>query len=273
MIIGVQKGGTTSLFHYLSQHPQVISPENKELHYFSMEENYRLGNSWYHAQFPLPNKFKRGCKAFEATPAYLYYPFCAERIMRYDRNLKLVIVLRDPVDRAYSAWNMFRNFRNDPVHSRLTEERGFAEVVAAEMELIGQGNETDVPLEQSYVRRGLYLEQIERYLQFFPREQLFITENTELKADCERVLTELTTFLELPPRDWSLRTREDFNVGRYKEEAMPDATRRLLVDFYRSHNKRLFEFLGKSYSWLSIAICGLSWQTDAGEFLMCNLIN
>lgn len=249
LIIGAQKGGTTSLYHYLARHPLVVSSRDKEIGFFSLDEKYRQGYGWYHAQFPLPYLLKKGTQAFEATPEYLYYPECPERIHRYDPRMKLVVVLRDPVERAYSAWNMFRNFRNDPVHYRLTEERSFEDAVAAEMGFLEGRGAGVAPLERSYVRRGLYFEQIERYLRYFPREQIFITENDLIRSDRAGVLAEISRFLNLPAWDWSSVGKGSFNVGRYEGEAMPDRVRMLLADFYRPHNEKLFQFLGVRYDW------------------------
>jgi len=100
LIIGTQKGGTTSLFHYLQKHPNVLSPEKKEIQYFSW--NYRRGLLWYRSFFP---KKKNNKIAGEASPDYLFHPYAAKRAYEYNPNFKIIVLLREPIDRALSQYH------------------------------------------------------------------------------------------------------------------------------------------------------------------------
>jgi hypothetical protein len=248
LIIGAQRAGTTSLFHYLSKHPSLIPSRVKEVGFFCFETNFVKGYSWYHNHFPLPHEVRRDSVAFEATPEYLYYPHCPERVCRYNEKLKLIIILRDPVERAFSAWNMFRNFKTDPNWVHLTEYQGFPQSIMSEMKTIDKDNPLGYPLEPSYVRRGIYVIQIERYLKFFPRSAIYITENTMLRKETRRVLQEIADFLGIP--QWEPQeTREGLNSGRYEGQVIPGDIKALLGEFYRPYSERLFQLIGREFEW------------------------
>jgi hypothetical protein len=248
LIIGAQRAGTTSLFHYLSQYPSLLPARAKEVGFFCFETNFVKGYSWYHNHFPLPHQINPSSITFEATPEYLYYPQCPERIRSYNREMRLIIILRNPVERAFSAWNMFRNFKTDPNWFHLTEYRNFHESIMTEMKTIDKDRPLGYPLEPSYVRRGLYVIQIERYLKFFPRSAIYITENTILKKETRRVLLEIADFLKIPR--WEPQgSLDDFNSGRYEGQVIPGDIKTLLEEFYRPYNKKLFRLIGREFEW------------------------
>jgi len=249
LIIGVQKGGTTSLYQYLSSHPLIDPSKKKEIHFFDQDSNFMKGYSWYNKHFPLKPLGNKETITFEATPAYIYFPFCPERIWHYNPKMKLILILRDPVERAFSQWNMFRNFQNSIKFNHLSEKRSFDEVVAIEIGLIKQGSIVALPEQHNYVRRGIFIEQIERYLQYFPRDQIFIAESTAFRANKSIILSEITEFLGLPPYEWERVRAQTKNTGKYTELKMSTGARRLLADFYRPYNEKLFKFLGKRYDW------------------------
>lgn len=250
LIIGAQKAGTTSLFDYLSHHPSVVPSREKEVCFFSNDEFYQKGEAWYHSHFPMPYRVSKGSLAYEATPEYLFYPQCPERIFRYDAGVKLIIILRDPVERAYSAWNMYRGFQRDPVHFRLAEYRDFETAVREEIQLMNRTPRGDQPLEPSYVRRGLYAEQIERYRAYFPWGQLFIMDMSDLSGDPAGTLDKITDFLGIPRWTWDGAYFAAKNQWKY-QSAMPDAVRTMLREFYRPYNRQLAGLLDKEFTWTS----------------------
>lgn len=265
LIVGAEKAGTTALFRYLSCHPGLTSSVTKETYFFSPEafrgwthnpaypffERLKheafdphprpWARRWYHAQFPVPRPGRFGIR-FEATPGYLYYPLTPRRIHAYDAGMKLIVLLRDPVERAYSAWNMFRSIA-DAEHIQLKERRGFDEAVREEMELIDR-----IPLTvgKDYVRRGLYHAQLRRYLQYFPGHQVHVVHSRHLRLRTKEALRGICEFLGVEPLtgdDWPPVT-----VGTYESE-MPPETRDLLTQFYAPHNTSLFNLLGRSFNW------------------------
>lgn len=239
LIIGGQKCGTNALSNYLVQHPQIFRSYEKEIYYFE-SMNYQKGNTWYHHHFPLPHHLKRNMIGFEATPEYLYYPAVAERICAYNPQMKFIVLLRDPVERAFSAWNMHcRTIINRP------ETRKFDHAVREEIEKMPN---RDADLEPGYVRRGLYYEQLMRYFNYFPRDQILITDSRSLKDNSVAVMNEITRFLELQEYDWHGEDLAPHHVGQYKSQ-IPDETKAFLRDFYKPHNEKSYQLLAQDFHW------------------------
>lgn len=262
LLVGAQKAGTTSMFHYLAEHPNIRAAPEKEIGFFDQDVNYRRGVAWYHSRFPLAIKPGAALATFEATPQYLYYPWAAQRIRAYAPGMKIIVVLRNPVERAYSAWNMFRQRarngfrlragRFDPSLRKIMngllgapEFPSFEACVEREIEAIGRGGR--LPLEPSFVRRGFYAEQLQRYFQYFPRDQVCVVESGALKSDPAGVLAGTVRFLGLPAHTW-LEHRTGHLVGEY-EQRLSHAVRDRLAAFYRPYNERLYELLGEDFGW------------------------
>ena len=264
LIIGTQKGGTVALRKYLARHPNIVPAKKKEIGYFDQDISYRRGDCWYHGHFPLPHRLGRHGVTFEATPEYLYYPKAAQRIFSYDPALKLIVLLREPVGRAFSAWNMFRTLRYehpdslrailpecDPVLRESISQMlsgDFPEFNQAVLDEIDGTLSGSAALEPSFVRRGLYHEQLLRYLKCFSREQILVLDSARLKRELGNVLPEVARFLGLPeygtlPADLPL-----FHVGQY-EQPIAASTRGFLREFYKPHNDKLYELLGRDFGW------------------------
>jgi Sulfotransferase domain len=268
LIVGAQKAGTTALYYYLAEHPNIIQGRDKEIGFFSPElfehwpENpahhilgshdnitsfhlrcYHKQMVWYHKQFPLPHERGKSRITYEATPEYLYYPNAPLRIHNYDHNIKLIAILRNPVDRAFSAWNMYYREFNRGMYRRLRELRNFDEAIRDELrELSGTSK-----LEPGYVRRGIYCEQLTRYFKLFKRNQLLILSSQELRDNTSHALRRVSEFLELPeysyPKAWP-----PYLVGTY-DDKLPRKTGRLLRDFYKPFNEKLYEMLDRDFGW------------------------
>ena len=251
LIIGGQKCGTSALFKYLSDHPNIETPRRKEIGYFDQDEKYRRGHVWYHSHFPMPKIATNGrAVTYEATPEYLYNPLSAERILAYDPQIKLIVLVRDPVQRAYSAWQMYRRKlsypRYQPIMGPYMKTLGdFDLAVRSEVDGIGQGG---LQIEPSYVRRGLYLEQLLRYLKYFPRSQMLVLNSGALLDHTGKTLNAVVSFLGLQEVEWKSTKLERIGVGGY-EEGMSQKTRLFLRGFYEPFNKKLYEFLGQEFCW------------------------
>ena len=265
LIIGTQKGGTVALRNHLARHPSIVPARKKEIGYFDQDVLYRRGDAWYHGHFPLPHRLGRHRVTFEATPEYLYYPGAAERIFSYDPRLKLIVLLREPVERAFSAWNMFRMLRHeqpdllrgilpecDPMLreslSRMLASDSFPEFGEAVREEVDAIRAGTAALEPGYVRRGIYHEQLLRYLKCFPRDQILILDSARLRREPADVLAEVVRFLELPLYRWPSTDLEQFHVGQY-EHPMAGETRGFLREFYQPHNDELYALLGRDFGW------------------------
>ena len=251
LIIGAQKAGTTSLHAYLARHPDVLTATKKEVEYFS--RHYANGEAWYLAHFPLPvGAFVRRLRRLptpavgEASVTTVFHPLAHQWVNAFDPRLKLILVVRDPVDRAYSHYQMEYRWGRETLpfeEALLREERE----LDAELAQIAADPLTTSPrlLTCSYVARGRYADQIERWLELFPREQLLVVASEELLADPAAVVSRIAAFLGI--RAW----RDDSYPLRGVREYAPidPATRERLAQAFAADNGRLAAFLGQELDW------------------------
>lgn len=250
LIIGAQKSGTTSLRRYLFEHPAVLCGEPKELHYF--DRQHERGDSWYLAQFPwrtravaVRRRWRVAPAVGEATPEYLYYTHVPARVHAFDPDLQLIVVLRDPVERAYSHYQMQVRRRG--------EQRTFEQVLAAEeAEMPGRRELTRrdpthvLPIvHNSYIERGFYAEQLERWFELFKRDRFLILSSAELSNDTAGAMAMITAFLGVP--QWPSEEYARLSAGTY--EPMAAETREYLARLFEPHNRKLEELLGRAFEW------------------------
>lgn len=242
IIPGAMKAGTTSLFAYLEGHPQLAASHEKEVHYFDM--NFHRGPGWYARQFPRHNGPAEAAAPLpvESSPYYLFEPRVPARIRELLPDVKLVILLRDPVDRAFSHYHNNRRLGR--------EQLSFEDAIDAEEERLAGEEERllsdpcAVSLAHkrySYLRRGLYAEQLLRWRACFPAEQLLVVDAGRLFGDPRAVLAEVLAFVGVDP--WEPPSFAARNEGRHGE-AMEAATRSRLETFYEPHERRLAELIG-----------------------------
>jgi len=251
LVIGAQKCGTTSLYAYLTQHPSVSPAFEKEVRYFN--DHYENGENWYKAHFPT-NYYKylmtrRDAARFvtgEGEPSYLPNPIVPQRAFELMPSVKLIVMLRNPVDRAYSHYQ--HRF------SRGRETRTFEEVVETDKEILKDGFD-GLPtgdyrrlghLHYSYLPRGFYADQIETWMEVFPKEQFLIIRAEDFFSDTQSIFDEVLAFLGLPKH--RLERNERHNVGKY-DRSMSATTRQDLADYFYQHNQRLSEYLGRDFGW------------------------
>lgn len=176
IIIGAQKAGTNTLYDLLSHHPRIIQPRVKEVLIFSDEAAYAHGMGHYRSFFPRRPVLGRAI-TFDASPMYLYHASCAERITRHLPDALCLAILRDPVERAFSAWNMYHRFKSDPRNAHLHDPRSFDEAVEDEL----SGRQVDSA--RRYLDRGLYMPQLARYLSAVGPDRLLVRGFEQVKAD------------------------------------------------------------------------------------------
>lgn len=209
VIGGTQKGGTTALHAYLSQHPEIGMSRKKEVHYFDKYFDRKkpfcgsfIGYARYHRYF----SFSRDKKIHgEATPAYMYRYNVPERIWRYNPQMKWILLLRNPLERAYSHWNM--------QVEKGKEKRPFLQAAMAEPEKCRRS------LRQchsySYIARGFYTEQLRRILRHFPREQLLVLRSEALLSAPENILPLVWKFLGVGTAEIMPLSKEEAHVRSY----------------------------------------------------------
>lgn len=239
VIIGAQKSGTSALFKILSNHPQVLPPTEKELDFFSSNEDYTKGISFYLNHFPRKRFRPLRRITFEASPAYLWYAErSAPRIAHDFPKMLCVAILRDPVKRAYSAWNMYRDFLHDPKRAHLHDPRTFAQAV--DDELAGRTQHQY----HKYLARGHYAEQLTKYYNNFPREQVQVYSYLHLKKQPETMVNEILNILRLPnmPKEVDLLNIR-VNVRSYPEKMDRGLTAEL-YQYFAPEMQRLRMVLG-----------------------------
>jgi hypothetical protein len=189
LIAGVQKAGTTALYDYLAEQGGVALSKTKEVHFFDDE-----GEDWRTPDYQgYESRFARaeGLPCGEATPIYTYWPNALERAAAYNPALRLVVVLRDPVERAWSHWRM--------EYARGAEREPFARCIREGRQRLFDSQPWGHHREFSYVERGFYGEQVERLFALFPRDQVLLLRAEDLRADARRALATVRAFIGAAP--------------------------------------------------------------------------
>lgn len=240
LIIGAQKAGTTSLYAYLGAHPKITAALAKEVHFF--DYNFGLGEAWYRAHFPTLWERWRGdfLVTGEASPYYLFYPLAAPRAKQIVPKAKIIVLLRNPVDRAYSHFHhqVRLGLEELPFEQAIEQEatrlQGEFEQILVDDEYYSFNYQN-----YSYLARGMYAEQLERWFRFFPREQFLILDSSALYQQTARTLERTLEFLQVPPGP--PQTFGVKNDGSYAP--MDERVRAQLSEFFAPHNERLFALL------------------------------
>lgn len=239
IIIGVQKGGTTSAVVNLNQHPKISIPY-KEIHFFDI--HWENGIKWYKQQFPKNKKSKKGDKfkinessinlnLGDKTPSLIYLTNCHSRMYQTVPQAKLILFLRNPIDRAYSQWNMNRS-------NQYNQNLSFEEAI--DLELAQDEEKNYITSQHHYIQRGFYIDQINHLLEYYPRDQLLILISERVKRNMKNEYNKIYKFLGLKNLNAKYRASKKTEYP----EPMKEETRNRLKKLYHPYNVRLFTFLG-----------------------------
>ena len=250
LIIGAQKGGTTFLYNALRRHPYFKAATKKEIHFFDTQKYAKKGLDWYREQFPSP-KIKNGAKVLtgEASPYYMFHPLVPRRVAECLPDVRLIALLRNPIDRAYSDYQHKVRQGN--------EELSFEDAIDAEEERIAGEQEKIHAREDymsrayrryTYLLRGIYVDQIQEWHRYFDSEQLLIIKSEDFREEPESALKQVQAFLGLPERGLDIEVVQGRNVGGYQQQMDPQTRRRLQV-YFEPHNRRLYDYLGRDFGW------------------------
>ncbi|MGR6967531.1 sulfotransferase domain-containing protein [Geodermatophilus sp. URMC 61] len=252
LIIGGQRCGTTSMYRTLRQHPAVLPPVlHKGVHYF--DTAYSRGMGWYRGHFPLEATAARVARrtgirpvTFESSPYYMFHPLAAERIARDLPGVKVVVLLRDPVERAYSAHahELARGFETEDFATALALEEsrlaGEAERIAADPDYTSHSHQ-----HHGYLQRGHYAEHLERLEAVFGRERMHVVDSHRFFTEPEGVYDGVLQFLGLPHAGYPVFERHNARP----RSPMPEDLRARLEEHFAAHDERLAAWLGGPVSW------------------------
>jgi hypothetical protein len=253
LLIGGQRCGTSSLYKYLGQHPEVSPSIRKEVEYFTL--HFAEGESWYRAHFlTTREKEKAGVRVvFEATPNYLLDPRCAERAAASLPGARIIVLLRDPVERAFSHYQHNRRLNHEPLSFADAIGKEVSRTAAARSQL---ALDPTIPLPMelrrySYVERGFYAEQLGPWIRYFGHERVLALTSDEMYRDPASVFRNVTSFLELS--SWMPGTFENHSyIGRKNVASSADFSatlRRELADTFVGPNRSLEELLDRVFDW------------------------
>jgi hypothetical protein len=231
ILAGAQKSGTTALHYFLSRHPDIAMGDQQEIHFFDNDMHFVSAVDYeeLHKHYPplAPSMIAGDC-----SPSYLYHEPAAERIWKYNANIKLVIILRNPVERAFAHWNMQRFKGREPLD--------FFDAVREEQTRI-RGTPPVEARRFAYISRGFYGRQLERVFKFFPHEQVKAVKFEDFRVNQRETVTSVLSFLgRKPPR--SIRNK-DRNIVPY-ERAMNWEERVFLYNLFAEDIAKVEQMLG-----------------------------
>jgi len=251
LIIGGQKCGTSSFYRNLVKHPSIVPAFDKEIYFFNGK--FHKGINWYRTHFPLlPYKYyvTKICRqkflTGEATPGYIFHPHVPKRVSEVLPHVKIIVLLRNPVDRAYSHY-----------HHEVRKKRetlSFEDAIKTEEERLRGEFEKLIKNERyksfnyihySYLARGIYVDQLQRWNNFFKKEQILILKSEDFFRDTQTSFDQALQFLGLP--GWQVNDFRKAHVGYYPK--MDTAIRNRLLNYFKPHNHKLYEYLGINFGW------------------------
>lgn len=252
LIVGAQRCGTTSMYKAVTRHPAVLPAVlHKGAHYF--DTGYHRGDAWYRGHFPLEASAKRVARATgttpltgESSPYYSFHPLAGERIARDLPAARLIMLVRDPVERAYSAHahESARGFEDEPFERALALED--ERLAGAEERLRNAPMSRDHDHQHhAYVTRGHYVDQLERLSGLVGRDRLHLVDSDEFFTRPDEVYAGVLDFLGLPA--WRPESFEKHNAR--PRASMPDGLRSRLEDHFAPYDARLAEWWGRTPAW------------------------
>jgi Sulfotransferase domain len=252
LIVGGQRCGTTSMARALSQHPAMFSTAlHQEVHYF--DQGYGRGLAWYRSHFPLRARAQLAARAagaapvaFESSPYYMFHPLAADRIARDLPGVRLIVLVRDPVERAISAYTheKARGFETETFERALELE---PERIAGEREkmIAQQGYDSFHLQHNAYLTRGQYIEQLERLEAIFGRDRLHVVDSHEFFERPAQAYAAVVDFLGLPAFEGAVFDQHNARP----RSPMPGDLAARLDEHFRPYDERLASWLGRTPEW------------------------
>ena len=255
IIIGAGRAGTTALYSYLIQHPLIAAAltDNNEsvadLHFFE----YIISNNiqWYKSHFPIlfskSNKHKNSFITGEYTSTYMYHPDVPKRIFNLLPKIKLIVILRNPIDKAYSTYQQQFRFGEYTTSFEDTINAEFRRIDLNKdfPELNSNNYDFENFVAQNIIRHGVYADYLETWLKIFDRKQILILNSDDLKKSTNETLHRVFKFLNIS--NYDIKDTSQVNVGKYPP--ISKITRKKLIEFFKPHNQRLNKLLDTEFDW------------------------
>ena len=258
IIIGSGRAGTTALYSYLIQHPQIMKAYTHEkkdvadLHFFEYMISDKIG--WYRAHFPTKIskrikelKLEKKCITGEFTSTYMYNKKVPDRIKEILPNVKILLVLRNPIDKIYSTYSQQYKFGEylsnfeDIINSELNR----MEILEENPEFLTFNENIDSFVQHNILRHGIYHNYLKKWYEIFCKEQIMIIDSEQLKNDTLNCMKNIFEFLEI--EKLKIKDISKINEGNYKK--MDIESRKKLVDYFSPHNKKLNTLLKSKFIW------------------------
>jgi sulfotransferase family protein len=257
LLIGAQRCGTSSLYTYLGRHPRVVPSLRKEVEYLSTR--FGEGEEWYRAHFPMRARLaasqmvrRSRIQTFEATPDYMLDPRAPGRAAELLPEARILVLVRDPVERAYSQFMHNRRLGHEQLTFAEALEQEPARTKGELSQMASDPSYHAIPLRRfGYVARGRYAEQLEGWLAYYPRDRIHVIQTESFFDDTPASFAEILRFLGLP--DWRPAQFGNYSArspGRSKK-GMTGEVRERLTETFREPNRRLFDLLGSDLGWES----------------------
>lgn len=244
IIIGAQKCGTSTFYQQMRKHPDIFLPRKKELNFF--DDHYQLGLEWYLRFFAHPCRPNLNYCTGEASPFYFFHPLVPKRISEIFPGIKLILLLRNPVHRAYSQYqHMKRKGRLSLSfeHCIHLEEQVLS---GRKEQFLNQENHSDLMYRRfSFLARSRYAEQLAEWYRCFHPQQLLILRSEDYFAAPPAILNTAFQFLGLESFDLSIR--KEHVASDYPP--MKDETRLKLREYFKPYNRMLYDITGRDFGW------------------------
>jgi hypothetical protein len=248
LVIGAKRCGTTSLYQHLPEHPCISKSPHDNMGFFN--DNFHLGVNWYKSFFPttftrkkIKSKFGNFL-AFDVTTKYMEEESTANNVYQTKPNMKIIIILRNPVDRAYSQYHLSVR--------QTAERRSFEDVVEENMNRLNKESHEHYKIkpkfsakEDNYLKKGLYALQLRYWLKIFPRENILIVSTEEFESNQQIIYNKIFEFLNISK--FEVKNTKKMQKGNYPP--IKSETRNLLLDYFRPHNHELFELINMEFDW------------------------
>jgi Sulfotransferase domain len=243
--------GTGSVHRALGRHPDVHASGRKEVRFFNLR--FAKGEAWYRRHFPTEREARAHLDAFgrplligESTPDYLFHPCAPPRMKEMLPDARLIVLVRDPVARAVSHYHLARRKRWEELSLEHALDREPERLAGVEERLLADpGYRSFAHRRQSYVARGRYAEQLERWLEHFPAEQILVCKSEELFAEPDRMFDQICRFIGADPTAWGHVPW----VRRSPRSTVPPEIRTRLEKQFAEPNARLYRLLGRDLDW------------------------